>query len=373
MHIIGKNYKHIIFFEKDLTKSSGYSYIYTYFSSFKKVKVVVKSHNHELNFIQPKYRLILIFFLLPFLYLIKNLNKILLSKNNLTSQDCDTLIVGHPSAFIFITYLLKFKTDVYAVDTLFSYYDGKCENFFIRKLILFIANSLDRYILFASDSNYFLNTYSKRLFQKLSISSTKIKSLPVGIDKNKIFLLRKSFNIKKEKEKFIGIYSNFLYIEHQVFMNNLIKCFNDDLINFFKSSYKVKLAGLYSDELLKVHSFSNPKLNEIFISDGYFDSLVEWLAKVDFIIIPFITTCGIKIKVLEALASCKPVMINCSFLEHIPQDFTNLFPSIFVYSDLNRETIYKFIEFSNEYYLSSRHKKTSQNLYKLDWENMLKN
>tara|TARA_B100000989_G_scaffold295498_1_gene276731 strand:+ start:25593 stop:26711 length:1119 start_codon:yes stop_codon:yes gene_type:complete len=372
MHIIGKNYKNIIFFEKDLTKSSGYSYIYSYYSSFKKVKLV-KSGKYELNFIQPKYKLILIFLILPFLYLIKILNKILFSKNNLTSQDCDTLIVGHPSAFMFIAYLLKLKTDVYTVDTLFSYYEGKSNNFFIRKLILFIANSIDRYILFASNSNYFLNTYSKRLFQKLSISSTKIKSLPVGIKKNKILLLKKSFSLKKENEKNIGIYSNFLYIEHQVFMNNLIKCFNDDLINFFRFNYKVRLAGLYSEELLKAYSFSDTKINEIFISDGYFDSLVKWLAKIDFIIIPFITTCGIKIKVLEALASCRPVMINSSLLEHIPQNFTNLYPSIFFYSDLNRKTIYKFIEFSNEYYSSSLYKKTSLNLYKLDWENMSKN
>ena len=167
------------------------------------------------------------------------------------------------------------------------------------------------------------------------------------------------------------MYSNFLYSEHEIFIQKFFKCFDDKLIDKLCPKYSFELAGLNSEFILNKQNNLNPNFKNIFSATGFFDSLSEWMSEIDYLIIPFLTTCGIKIKLYESIASCKPVMVNKSVINHLPKRFLKLYPSIFIYNELNKTSILEFLKFANNYYVSESYKLTKLNLNQLVWNDFI--
>ena len=236
---------------------------------------------------------------------------------------------------------------------------------------MFLTKLIDKYVCYASKSNYFLNSFSSRNFQDISQNTHKFKSLPIGMNINRIKEISSSFSCNRSAVKVIGIYSNFYYYEHQYFINKFINLIYKNHIETINQNYIFNISGIYSEEILKKELLNKTYFSKLFKSNGAFNSLVSWLGDVDSLIIPFFTTCGIKIKLLEAIASCKPVMVNQSIIEHLPEGFDELFPSLFIYKELSINSLNKFLNFSNSYYSSEKYLENKSNLNQLNWENMI--
>ena len=78
-------------------------------------------------------------------------------------------------------------------------------------------------------------------------------------------------------------------------------------------------------------------------------------------------TSGIKIKLFESIASCKPTMISKEIEDHLPENFAKYFPSLFFFSEINQQTLDNFNSHCKNYYSKRLWKVNIKNIAKIYW------
>ena len=351
-----KEFDQLIFFKNDLNKYSGIKYIYDYYISKHKDVIVINSFFPRFISKVIKFKILFIFLSFPFLYFAQSINKKFLKSNNKLKYR--KLVIGNSNSLTFLLYILEGKYDTYPIDTLTTYYNNTITNNYLKSVITFGSKLIDGFVYNSSASKYYLNTYSKKSISNILPSLEKFRSLPIGIDKNysKMLLSTNKFiyevNNKKHINKYenaynnVGIFGNFKFHENTIFMNNLFNAFKVENSKKLIIKKNIILGGYDSKKFSKKIK-EDKYLKNKFTIEGEFDKLTNFLSKIDSIIIPMLQTSGIKIKLFECIATCKPTMINEEVKEHLPREFVEYFPSLFFFSE-----IFRLIFCASLYYIS---------------------
>lgn len=371
-----KEFDQLIFFKNDLNKYSGIKYIYDYYVLNHNNVIIVDSF--FLKFISKgiKFKIIWIFLLIPLLYFVKSIQKNFFYSKNETSKR--KLVIGNCNSLTFLLYIVRGKNDTYPIDTLTTYYSVKIKNEFLKSVITFASKLIDRFVYESSFSKYCLNTYSKKSISNILPSLEKFRTLPIGIDKNysKMLSTTNKFIYESEnsncinqynnKYNKIGIFGNFLFPEHIIFMNYLFNTLKVEDCNRLKIKEKFIIGG-YDSEKFSKKIKEDEDLKNNFLIKGEFDSLSIFFKQIDSIIIPMLKTSGIKIKLYECIASCKPTMINQEIKEHLPSKFVKYFPSLYFFSEFKIKTLNDFYKYCEYYYLNELWKVNLKNIDRINW------
>lgn len=319
-----KNYEKIIFIESDLIKSTGPHYIHSHYNKAFADKIDIISWP---NIYFPSISLVVLslfmILLSPLLYVRHLFREV--------SPKCDSrvLLVGRENSLAFLCNSLIYDCDIYAIDTLQSYYDNKffTSRNYLYYTLIYASIFVDSFYYFTSNRYYYLNTFNPSLFVIFfrEFINNKFYPLPIGI--NPLYLKSHFTDVSLSRPISIGIYSNYAFAEHQIFMSRFFHFFSCNVLassaklDVFVYGANSRLVRPNRELLMKINTL-NPNIN--FEFGDFINDLPDWLNRRSAFILPSFTASGIKIKLYELFTIGKPFICAETLIHHLPIEIVRL-------------------------------------------------